>query len=424
MVGQKLPVEVWSMANPIKSTSLPGVRYREHATRKHGVKPDRYYFIRYKIKGVLKEEGVGWSSEGVTAESAYALRSAIRKNAKEGGGPASLAAMKDKAEEQRKQEEAAREERERRGITFGVFFSGDYMPAAEVRKKSGSIVAEKALYAKWIQPELESVPLLEIGLPYLDRIMQAMTKEGKSPATIKYAMAVVSQVWNHARDRGLVEKESPTRRLKKPKVDNKRVRFLTEDEAMRLLEALAERSQDVHDMSVLGIFCGARASEIFGLKWGDVDKEAGTIFLRRTKTSISRHVYLTQEVRNVLERRYDGQGRSELIFPTSAGGEKARMSKTFDRTVDELGLNDGITDSRQKVVFHTTRHTFASWLVQRGVPLYTVAKLTGHSELRMVERYAHLAPEGVKEAAMLLEGAFDEKPAKKQPSRKRSKTAR
>ena|GEM_PF-6997740 len=48
-------------------------------------------------------------------------------------------------------------------------------------------------------------------------------------------------------------------------------------------------------------------------------------------------------------------------------------------------------------------------LVQRGVPLYTVAKLTGHSELRMVERYAHLAPEGVKEAAMLLEGAFDDK---------------
>ncbi|MDL2313553.1 tyrosine-type recombinase/integrase [Desulfovibrio sp. OttesenSCG-928-C14] len=86
------------------------------------------------------------------------------------------------------------------------------------------------------------------------------------------------------------------------------------------------------------------------------------------------------------------------------------ISNTFDIVVAELGFNDGIEDSRQKVVFHTRRHTFASWLVQRGVPLYTVAKLTGHSELRMVERYAHLAPSGVKEAAKMLEGALSRDP--------------
>lgn len=389
-------------------TSYPGVRYREHPTRKHGIKPDRYFFIRYKLDGKDKEEGVGWSSAEMTAEKANKLLADIRENIRRGKGPHSLAEQREQNEAQREAEAQAKEEESRKGVPFGQFFEQEYMPVAEARKKSGSIVAEKALYSKWLKPVLADVPLVKVDVNYVDRVMLNMTKEDKSPATIKYAVAIISQVWNFARDRGLVEKESPTRRIKKPKLDNKRVRFLTEDEAKGLLSALWERSLDVHDMTVFGIFCGARASEIFGLRWGDIDQDAGTVFLRKTKTNTARHVYLTKEVRAVLERRYDGQDRNELLFSSTKGEGKGRMSKTFDRTVAELGLNDGIADARQKVVFHTTRHTFASWLVQRGVPLYTVAKLTGHSELRMVERYAHLAPEGVKEAALLLEGAFDD----------------
>lgn len=402
-------------------TSYPGVRYREHPTRKHGIKLDRYFFIRYKLDGKDKEEGVGWSSAEMTAEKANKLLADIRENIRKGIGPHSLAEQREQNEALREADAQAKEEETRKGVPFGQFFEQEYLPVAEVRKKSGSIVAEKALYTKWLKPVLAEVPLIQIDVSHLDRLMLNMTKEGKSPATIRYAVAVVSQVWNFARDHGLVEKESPTRCIKKPKLDNKRVRFLTEAEAKALLTALWERSLDVHDMTVFGIFCGARASEIFGLCWGDIDQEAGTVFLRKTKTNTSRHIYLTKEIRAVLERRNDGQDRNELIFPTNTGGNKERMSKTFDRAVASIGLNDAITDARQKVVFHTTRHTFASWLVQRGVPLYTVAKLTGHSELRMVERYAHLAPEGVKEAAMLLEGAFDDTPAAK-PVKKSKKS--
>jgi integrase len=74
--------------------------------------------------------------------------------------------------------------------------------------------------------------------------------------------------------------------------------------------------------------------------------------------------------------------------------------------VKDLALNEGISDNRQKVVIHTTRHTFASWLVQKGTPLYTVSKLMGHSSIRMTERYAHLAPDTQRAAAMELEGIF------------------
>ena len=60
-------------------------------------------------------------------------------------------------------------------------------------------------------------------------------------------------------------------------------------------------------------------------------------------------------------------------------------------------------DTRDKVVFHTLRHTYASWLVQNGVDLYTVKELMGHSTLPMTERYAHLSKENLKNAVKKLE---------------------
>ena len=63
-----------------------------------------------------------------------------------------------------------------------------------------------------------------------------------------------------------------------------------------------------------------------------------------------------------------------------------------------MGLNDGITNSAQKVVFHTLRHTFCSWLAIRGVPLYTIGKLAGHTTPDMARRYAKLSPDAKREA--------------------------
>ncbi len=63
----------------------------------------------------------------------------------------------------------------------------------------------------------------------------------------------------------------------------------------------------------------------------------------------------------------------------------------------------GITDDRHKVVFHTLRHTFASWLAQKGVPLHTLAGLMGQKTFIMAQRYAHLSPEGLKAATMLID---------------------
>jgi len=87
--------------------------------------------------------------------------------------------------------------------------------------------------------------------------------------------------------------------------------------------------------------------------------------------------------------------------------------KVFFKVVDELGLNDDVSDSRRKVVFHSLRHTFASWHVMAGTDIYTVKKLMGHSNIAMTERYSHLAPEALQNATRALEKAINKVDRKK-----------
>ena len=140
----------------------------------------------------------------------------------------------------------------------------------------------------------------------------------------------------------------------------------------------------------------------------NINLEEEWIFVKDTKNKRNRHAYITAEIRAMLTNRYQGQSKTEQVFKP----EKAKLTyqivlDNFRQAIADLGLNDGITDRRQKLVFHSLRHTFASWLVQMGKPLYTVSRLMGHSSIKMTERYAHLAPETQRAAAMELEGVLD-----------------
>jgi site-specific recombinase XerD len=83
--------------------------------------------------------------------------------------------------------------------------------------------------------------------------------------------------------------------------------------------------------------------------------------------------------------------REELLFTDSNGNRMKRPSKIFTAVIDGLGLNQGVTDIRQKLTFHSLRHTYGSWLVDRGVPLYDVKQLLGHSTIELTQRYSHLS---------------------------------
>jgi site-specific recombinase XerD len=98
-----------------------------------------------------------------------------------------------------------------------------------------------------------------------------------------------------------------------------------------------------------------------------------------------------------------------LLFPNEYGQKYKEIPKLFREVIAELGFNAGVTDRREKVVFHTLRHTYASWMVQNGENLYTVKELLGHSTMAMTERYSHLAKDNLKNAVKNFENNLKNK---------------
>lgn len=397
-----------------KQSKHEGVRYREHATRKHGVKPDQYFVIRYRVEGVRREEALGWASQGWTAQKAAQTLAKLQEAARIGEGPRSLAEKRQQAEAKRQADGEALAQEERDNVTFGRVFLDTYYPIAQKNKADRSWKKEDQCYRLWIAPVLADKPFKDIAPIHLERIKKNMADAGRAARSITYCLAVVRQVFNFARDNDLYAGQNPVTKIKKPSEDNRRLRFLTHEEAGRLLEALSERAPNIRDMALVSLHCGLRAGEIFGLEWGDVDIGRSVLTIRgtsikagtRTKSGKTRAAIMTQAVKEMLSARTP-RGPNELVFPSERGGKIVQVSDSYDRTVAALGLNDGVTDSRQKVVFHTLRHSFASWLVEQGVDLYTVKELMGHGSISMTERYSHLAPDTLRRAVKTLEAGME-----------------
>jgi len=386
-------------------TNFPGVRFYEHATRKHGVQKDRYFAIRFQADGKRREEGLGWATEGWTASKAAQTLAELKKAAATGEGATSLAEKREQAEAKRQAEKVAHAQEERDNITLAQAWE-KYLPIARANKAAHTAYAEEAAYRLWLSPTLADKPLRDIKPIHLERIKKTLADAGRSAQTARHVLAALRQVFNFAKRHGLYAGDNPVSLIKKPMTDSRRLRFLTHDEADRLLAALAERESNVHDMALLALHCGLRAGEIFSLTWGDVDMERGVLILRDTKSGKTRAAFMTEAVAAMLadmERR----GPDDLVFPSTNGGRIVQISETFNRVVTAQGLNNGVTDPRQKVVFHTLRHTFASWLVEQSVDLYTVKELMGHGTLAMTERYSHLSPDKLRRAVKTLEAGMD-----------------
>jgi len=388
------------------STKYTGVRYREHPQNMHNRKPDRYFAIRYKINGKLKEEALGWASDGWSAEKAKNERAKLRIAHQKGEGPQTLAEKRQLENDERQRKEAARKLKAKEQISFSNYFDDNYFPEAQSNKTKDSWRREKNLFTIWIDPAIGRMPFKDIRPFHLERIKKNMNDAGRAPRSIQYALAVVRQVFNHAIRNEMFSGDNPATKVKKPKVDNKRVRFLNQTEADSLLVELKGRSLQLHDMALISLHCGLRAGELFDLTWGCVDLDRESLVLMDTKGVFNRTLYMTSEVKDVLSQMDTGRP-TDLVFPDRNGNRTNKVSNAFGRAVAELGFNTGIEDRRHKVIFHTMRHTFASWLVQNGVDLYTVQKLMGHSTISMTERYAHLAPNNLKSAVKTLEDSIN-----------------
>jgi integrase len=384
-----------------KKSKHPGLEYREHATRKHGIKKDKFYRYRIQIDGARIRESFGWMSEGWTQEKCLVEIARLKQNRITGTGPATL-------KEQRQIAEQEKTEQKRSEITFVEVWT-KYKKQAKADRGERSLAREESLYLHWIKKDLAGIPMKDISPFHLEKIKSKMNKAGRAPRSIEYTLAVIRQVFNYAQRTDLFTGDNPVSKIKIPRSDNRRVRFLTHDEATTLLAKLMEKSKQVHDIALTSLHTGARAGEIFCLTWGCVDLKTGTMLLKDTKNTASRTAFMTKAVKDMLTGiKPEQAGRDDLVFPGRGGVKILQISQSFKRTVDDL-FNRGVDDPRQRVFFHTLRHTYASWLVTEGVDLYRVKELLGHKDLTMTQRYSHLAPDTLRGAVNVFEAALKPK---------------
>jgi len=168
-----------------------------------------------------------------------------------------------------------------------------------------------------------------------------------------------------------------------------RNRWLTAREEERLLQATQPH---LRQLIRFAVDTGGRRSELFRLDWRAVDMDNRRITFVHTKNGEDRNVRLCERAYQTLKEL--GPKHSGAVF-TFKGNAINSVKTSFENARQKAGIED--------FRFHDLRHTFASRLVQGGVPLYNVMHLTGHKSLEMVQRYAHLAPDFQEGAIAVLD---------------------
>ena len=365
-------------------TKYPGVYRRESTERMVKGRPDVCFDISYKLDGKKVWEKIGWVSEGYSEKLAADIRAERLRSIRHG-------------EELPKQKKKA--------PLFKDVWAKYEAWARQNKNRAGA--DDISRYNCYLRDRFADTRLDGISSFDLERMKAELSKEGLSAATVKHCLVLIRQTYNKAMAWGLYQGGNPVRGVKMPALQNQRTRFLSHEEASELLKRLkGMRTPDLHDMALLSLYTGLRAGEIFSLRGYDLDFQNDIIRITDPKNKQTRHAYMTGAVKDMLTRRTP-EKPEDLVFPDRNGNKIRSISKAFFRIVKELGFNEGITDRRQAVTFHTLRHTFASWLAIQGESIITLKDMLGHKSTAMTERYSHLIPDHKRRAAARLEEAFN-----------------
>lgn len=266
--------------------------------------------------------------------------------------------------------------------------------------------------------------LHEIHTRDIERLVHARKSERLSAATIKHEIGLIRSTINEMARLGYrVNKDINYPTLK----TNSRLRYLDSEEEAALLRELdvnAQRSgikrseawsaemqrnlQDNHDLVIFLLDTGCRYSEAASIPWSAVNLEDGTINLYRSKVGNEDVLYMSSRLRAVMERRASHRrDGSRYVFENRDGRARGYAVQAIRKAIDRAGLNrpDIVEEKGGKVTVHTLRHSFASKMVKNGVSLFQVSILLGHSDSKMTQRYAHLAPNDASRLAVqVLDG--------------------
>ena len=292
-----------------------------------------------------------------------------------------------------------RKVQQRKVLTYRAFIQEHYLPFARHAKRSWR--TDETVLRLHILPMLGSRRLNDITDVDVARLVGKKRAQGYAAGTTNRILVLLRYTFNLVLRWNIADlSRNPTFGLSiEPEVQ--RQRFLTTEEAQRLVVALAKDENKPAAQSIkLLLLTGARRNEVTQSRWADVDWMNRTLLVPVAKSGRARHIALSHEALRLLQSipRRDG---NPFIFPSGVTG---RPSASLFFPWRRIRMRAKLPGLR----LHDLRHSFASFLIAKGISLYVVQRLLGHTQPRMTQRYAHLASETLTQAAdvvgRLLEG--------------------
>jgi integrase len=275
-----------------------------------------------------------------------------------------------------------------------------------------------------IRPALGNLKLKNVTPAHVRGLYREKLEVGRSPRTVQYIHVTLHKALKQAVADGLIPRNA-TEAVKPPQVRKEEIRPLTAEQVKVLFEDV--RDDRLESLYILAVHTGLRQGELLGLKWGDVDLEAGTLQVRRTLTTAKggpvlsapktkgsrRTVKLSptalEALRSHLARQLEEIDRvgslwreKGLIFAAEVG-EPLRRQYVTARRFKPLLRRAGLPEIR----FHDLRHTCATLLLSENVNPKVVSEMLGHATIAItLDTYSHVLPTMQESAAKAMEDAL------------------
>lgn len=264
------------------------------------------------------------------------------------------------------------------------------------------IIAKTYRLTMHVLPFLGSIALDKLCTFDIERYKKNRLALNAKPGTINRELSVISHLINKAMDWKWLDHKPCN--IKRYKEDSGRIVYLTTEQISNLLDAAkADQCPYIYPFIVIGLGTSMRRMEILSIRLEHIDLAKRVIYIPKAKAG-AREQPMPQYLADFLKEYIEAMEKGQVwLFPSKlskATGHTMNIEKQFRRVVTAAGLNP------KEVVRHTLRHTAITHLVQAGVDLPTVQRISGHKTLQMVVRYSHQNGEHIRSAMDALEERY------------------
>jgi integrase len=297
---------------------------------------------------------------------------------------------------------------DRADLKLGPYFDG-WLKAIRDTVRQRTWERYESIVRVHIKPALGAAKLQALTPNHLRALYRDKLDAGLAPRTVNYIHVTLHKALKDAVSDGLIPKNVAAA-VRSPRPEKPEIHPLTREQARRLLDAASKNSDRFEALYIVALHCGLREGELLGLRWEDLNLDAGTLAVRRTlsetrtghkfelpKNGTGRSVKLSQRAVEALKshRAYQNEERlkagslwqdHDLVFPTAIGTTMSGTNLT-GRHFKPLLKKAGLPASR----LHDLRHTCATILLMAGKHPKYVQELLGHASISItLDTYSHV----------------------------------